>query len=162
MPTTSQRSTQRPLHAPTHEPAPQVIQTPDPAPAMSAWVGWVYFGIALMAMIGIFNVIAGLIAIFDDNFLVGAAGKIFVVDATAWGWTTLALGVLVLCAAVAVARGAVWGRVVAVVMATLNAIAQLSIIRAYPIWALLVIVLDVFVIYALVVHGGELREPEYR
>jgi hypothetical protein len=139
-----------------------VIHTPDPAPAMSAWVGWVYFGVALMAMIGIFNVIAGLIAIFDDNFLVGAAGKIFVVDATAWGWTTLALGVLVLCAAVAVTRGAVWGRVVAVVMATLNAIAQLSIIRAYPIWALLVIALDVFVIYALIVHGGELREPEYR
>jgi hypothetical protein len=156
MPTTSQRSTQRPLKAPSHEAAPQVIITPEPA--MSGWVGWVYFGVALMAMIGIFDVIAGLIAIFDDNFLVGSAGKIFVVDATAWGWTTLALGVLILCAAVAVTRGAVWGRAVAVVMATLNAIAQLSIIRAYPIWGLLIIALDVFVIYALIVHGGELRE----
>ena len=156
MPTTSQRSTQRPLKAPTHEPAPQVIHTPEPA--MSAWVGWVYFGIALMAMVGIFNVIAGLIAIFDDNFLVGAAGKIFVVDATAWGWATLAIGVLVLCAAYAVSRGSVWGRAVAVIMATLNAIAQLSIIRSYPIWGLLVIALDVFIIYALIVHGGELRE----
>jgi hypothetical protein len=161
MPTTSQRSTtQRPLHAPTHEPAPQVIQTPEPA--LSGWVGWIWFGVAIMAMVGIFDVIAGLIAIFDDNFLVGAAGKIYVVDSTAWGWTTLAIGVLVLCAAVAVMRGAVWGRAVAVVMATLNAVAQMSLIRAYPVWGLLVIMLDVFVIYALIVHGGELREPEYR
>jgi hypothetical protein len=160
MPTTSQRSTQRPLHAPSHEAAPQIIVTPEPA--MSAWVGWIWFGVAIMAMVGIFNVIAGLVAIFDDNFLVGAAGKIYVFDTTAWGWTTLAIGVLVLCAAVAVTRGAVWGRVVAVAMATLNAVAQLSLIRAYPVWALLVIMLDVFVIYALIVHGGELREPESR
>ena len=125
---------------------------------MSAMVGWIWFGVALMAMVGIFDVIAGLIAIVDDNFLVGAAGKLYVVDATAWGWTTLAIGVLILFASVAVMRGAVWGRAVAVAMATLNAISQLSIIRAYPIWGLLVIALDVFVIYALIVHGGELRE----
>ena len=160
MPATSQRSTQqRPLHAPSHEAPPEVIYTPEP---LSAWVGWVWFGVAIMAMVGIFDVIAGLIAIFDDNFLVGAAGKIYVFDSTAWGWTTLALGVLVLCAAYAVTRGAVWGRLVAVVMATLNAVAQLSIIRAYPIWGLLVIALDVFVIYALIVHGGELRPTEDR
>ena len=102
MPSTTQRSSQRPLHASSHEEAPQVIITPEPA--TSAWVGWIWFGVAIMAMVGIFNVIAGLIAIFDDNFLVGAAGKIYVVDATAWGWATLAIGVLVLCAAVAVMR----------------------------------------------------------
>ncbi|HEV3351696.1 MAG TPA: hypothetical protein VG076_02165 [Acidimicrobiales bacterium] len=161
MPSTAQRGTQRPLHAPTHEPAPQVIVTPDPQPAVTAWVGWIWFGVAIMAMIGIFNVIAGIIAIADDNFLVGAAGKLYVVDATAWGWTTLAIGVLVLAAAYAVTRGSVWGRAVAVVMATANAVVQLSIIRAYPVWGLLVIMLDVFVIYALIVHGSELQEPEY-
>jgi hypothetical protein len=160
MPTTSQKTTQRPLRAPGHEDAPQIIITPEPA--MSGWVGWIWFGVAIMAMVGIFDVIAGLVAIFDDNFLVGAAGKLYVFDSTAWGWTTLAIGVLVLCSAYAVTRGAVWGRVVAVAMATLNAVAQLSIIRAYPVWGLLVILLDVFVIYALIVHGGELREPEYR
>ena len=160
MPTTSQRTTQRPLHAPTHEQAPQVIVTPEPA--MSGWVGWIWFGVAIMAMVGIFDIIAGIVAIVDDNFLVGAAGKLYVVDATAWGWTTLAIGVLVLAAAYSVTRGAVWGRAVAVVMAMLNGIAQLSIIRAYPVWGLLVILLDVFVIYALIVHGSELKEPEYR
>ena len=93
MPTTSQqRGTKRPLHAPGHDEAPQIIVTPEPA--MSGWVGWIWFGVAIMAMVGIFNVIAGLVAILDDNFLVGAAGKLFVFDTTAWGWTTLAIGVL--------------------------------------------------------------------
>jgi len=112
----------------------------------------------MMIMIGIFDIITGLVAVFDDNFLVGAAGKLYVVDATAWGWTTVLIGVIVVAAAVAVMRGAVWGRALAVVMAMLNAVAQLSLIRAYPVWGLIVILLDVFVIYALIVHGGELRD----
>jgi len=112
----------------------------------------------MMIMIGTFDIIAGLVAVLDDNFLVGAAGKLFVVDATAWGWATIIIGAIVVCAAVAVLRGAVWGRTIAVIMAVLNAVAQLSLIRAYPVWGLLVIMLDVFVIYALIVHGGELRD----
>jgi len=150
---TSQR--QRPLHAPQHE-APQVLQSPEPA--MTGWVGWIWFGVAMMAVVGIFDIIGGLVAIFDDEWLVGAAGKVFVLDSTAWGWTTLVIGVLVLAAAGAVMRGAVWGRTIAVSMAAVNMVAQLSLIRAYPVWGLLVILLDVFVIYALIVHGGELRE----
>ena len=147
MASTTQRA-QRPLHAPP--PAPERETT--------GWVAWAWFAAAMMIMIGTFDVIAGLVAILDDNFLVGAAGKLYVVDATAWGWTTMIIGIIVVCAAVAVLRGAVWGRAVAVIMAVLNAVAQLSLIRAYPVWGLLVIMLDVFVIYALIVHGGELRD----
>jgi len=131
-----------------------------PEQEVTGWVAWAWFAGAIMIMIGTFDIIAGLVAIFDDNFLVGAAGKLFVVDATAWGWTTVIIGLIVVGAAVAVFRGHVWGRAIAVVMATLNAVAQLTLIRAYPVWGLLVIMLDVFVIYALIVHGGELRDRD--
>ncbi|MBV8159648.1 MAG: hypothetical protein JO265_01880 [Acidimicrobiia bacterium] len=73
MPATSQRTGERPLHAPSHETPPQVIVTPEPV--VTAWVGWIWFGVAIMAMVGIFDIIAGIVAILDDNFLVGAAGK---------------------------------------------------------------------------------------
>ena len=152
----TQRTAQRPLHAPRAG-DPQVIQQPAERET-TGWVVWVWFAAALMVMVGMFDIIAGLVAVFDDNYLVGAAGKLFVVDATAWGWTTIVIGALVVAAALAVMRGAVWGRAVAVVMATLNSVVQMSTIRAYPIWALLVIMLNVFVIYALIVHGGELRD----
>ena len=125
---------------------------------VTGWVGWVVFGAFIMIMIGLFDIIGGLVAIIDDDWRVGASGKVFVFDDTAWGWTTLIIGVIVLLAAFAVLRGAVWGRLIAVVMATLNAIAHLSLVRAFPVWSLIVIFLNVFVIYALIVHGDELRE----
>jgi len=127
---------------------------------VTAWVGWIVFAAILMIMLGVFDIIAGLIAIFDDQWLVGAGGKLFVFDSTAWGWITLILGIVVLFAAFGVMQGRIWGRAIAVGFAALNAINQLSTIRAYPIWSLVVMTLCVFVIYALIVHGGELRtEP---
>jgi hypothetical protein len=46
------------------------------------------------------------------------------------------------------------------VLAALNAIAQLAFLSAYPIWATILIALDVLVIWALVVHGDETKSDE--
>jgi hypothetical protein len=48
-----------------------------------------------------------------------------------------------------------------VVIAVLSALANLAFISAYPIWSTIVIALDVIVIYAIVVHGRELKAPSY-
>jgi hypothetical protein len=48
-------------------------------------------------------------------------------------------------------------RVAGVVLAALSAVVNLAFLAAYPIWSVLVIALDVVVIYAIVVHGRELR-----
>ncbi len=126
---------------------------------VTGWVGWAIFAAILMILVGIFDIIGGLVAIFDDDFeLVGSRSGIYVVDESAWGWWTLIVGVLLLFAGFAVLRGAVWGRAVGVFFAGLNGIGHLVLIDAHPIWSLLIIILDVLVIYGLVVHGGELRE----
>ena len=64
---------------------------------------------------------------------------------------------LVLLAAFGILQGKTWARVVAVVLVGLEAIAHFGTVRGYPIWSLIVIALCVFVLYALIVHGGELR-----
>ena len=125
---------------------------------VTGWVGWVVFAAVILIMVGVFDIISGLIAIFDDKWLAGTPGGLFVWDSTAWGWITLILGIVILFAAFAILKGQVWGRTVAVILAALNAINQLSTMRAYPVWSLIVILLDVFVIYALTVHGGELKQ----
>ena len=125
---------------------------------VTGWVGWIVFAAIMLIMLGVFDIIAGLIAIFDDRWLVGSAGKLFVWDSTAWGWITLIIGIVILFAAFAVMQGKIWGRAVAVGFAVINAVNQLSTIRAYPIWSLVVMTLCVFVIYAMIVHGGELRQ----
>jgi hypothetical protein len=111
-----------------------------------------------MIMIGVFSIIGGLIAIFDDSWGSGAFGQYAESTANTWGWITLILGIIILLAAFAMMQGQVWGRVVGVILAGLTAIDHFTTVRGYPFWSAIVIILCVFVIYALVVHGGELRE----
>jgi hypothetical protein len=65
--------------------------------------------------------------------------------------------VLILASAVGVLAGNVAARTVAVLLAGLSAIANLLFIAAYPLWSVIVITVDVLVIYALTVHGRELK-----
>ena len=105
-------------------------------------------------------IIGGLIAIFDDSWREGALGQYAEATANTWGWTALILGVLVLFAAFGILKGATWARVVAVILTALQAIAHFGTVRGYPVWSFIVIVLCVFVIYALTVHGKELKVRE--
>src|SRR6185503_1604462 len=58
----------------------------------SGWVGWIIFAGAMMIMLGFFHAIAGLVALFkDDYFLVKTSGLVVNVDYTTWGWVHLIL-----------------------------------------------------------------------
>ncbi|GAB3308048.1 hypothetical protein GCM10027451_16690 [Geodermatophilus aquaeductus] len=129
----------------------------DPAP--TAWTGWVVFGSFMLIMVGSFQAIEGLVAIFDEGFYgVTEAGLVVNVDYTVWGWTHLLLGVLLVASGVGVLAGNTAARTVAVVLAGLSALVNLVFITAYPVWSVLIITIDVLVIYAIVVHGRELRD----
>jgi hypothetical protein len=128
----------------------------------TGWVGWVAFAGVMMILAGVFQAIDGLIALFNDElYVVRPSGLVIDVDYTAWGWTHLLLGVLLIAAGSAVFSGRVWGRTLGVVAALLSAIVNFAFIPAYPVWSLLIITVDVLVIYALIAHGGELREDRY-
>ena len=129
------------------------------APRRSGWTGWAIFAGIVLFLIGVFQASAGLVALFnDDVYLVSTDRLAVTFDYTAWGWIHLVLGVLVALAGLAIFRGQAWGRAVGVVLAGLSAFANLMFIPAFPLWSLLVIALDVLVIYALCVHGGELAD----
>jgi hypothetical protein len=124
------------------------------------WVGWVVFAGVMMFMLGCFEVIAALVAIFDDDYyLVDSGGLVVRVDYTAWGWLHLVIGAVVIAAGVGVLTGRMWARVVGIVLAVLSALANMAFMAAYPLWSILIIALDVVVVYALAMHGGELSSP---
>ena len=128
----------------------------------TGWVGWLVFAGIMMILVGAFQVIDGLIALFKDDFyVVRPNGLVVNVDYTAWGWTHLLLGVLLIAAGYAVFSGRVWGRTLGVIAALLSAIVNFAFIPAYPVWSILIITVDVLVIYALIAHGGELRKDRY-
>jgi hypothetical protein len=128
--------------------------TPEP----TGWVGWVVFGAMMMIMLGAFQVIAGLVALFDDGFyLVNQNGLVVNVDYTAWGWAHLILGVVAMAAGFGLFTGATWARVLGITVALISAIVNFAFIPAYPFWSLAMITLDVLVIYAIAAHGRELQ-----
>lgn len=129
----------------------------DPDP--TGWTGWVVFASFMMIMAGSFQAIEGLVAIFDDGFYhVTESGLVVNVDYSVWGWTHLLLGALLIVAGVGVLAGNTLARLVAIALAGLSALVNLAFIEAYPIWAVIIITIDVLVIYALTVHGRELAD----
>jgi hypothetical protein len=124
---------------------------------VSGWVGWVWFAGVMMLVLGVFNALDGLVALFNDEYYTVTSSGLLVWDFTAWGWIHLGIGILMAGAGIAVLNGSTWGRVFGVLFAGLNMIAQLAFLSAYPVWAAVIIALDVFVIYALIVHGTEAK-----
>ncbi len=128
----------------------------------SGWaVGFILFAGFMMIMAGVFQALDGLIAIVNNNFFLATREYLFQFNASTWGWIHLILGIVVVFAGWAVLAGRTWGRVIGITLAVLSAIANFLFIPYYPIWALLIIALDVFVIWALAAHGGDVRADSY-
>lgn len=123
----------------------------------SGWTGWVYFAGFMMILMGLLQGVSGLVALLNNKWLVVTETHLIAFNFTTWGWIHLLLGVLIFAAGLAVMNGAVWARTVGVVIAMLSIVANLAYANTYPIWAVVVIVIDVLVIYALTVRGGEVR-----
>jgi hypothetical protein len=128
----------------------------------SGWAaGFALFAAVMMIMAGVWQALAGLIAIFENEFYVATRNYLFEFDATTWGWIHLLVGVVVGLAGLGLLAGQTWARVVGIVLAVLSAIANFLFIPYYPFWSLLIIAVDIFVIWALAAHGRELREAGY-
>jgi hypothetical protein len=129
----------------------------DPRPTRqdpSAWaMSGVLFAASMLMLIGCFQVIAGLVAIFDDEFYVVARNYTFNLDTSAWGWLHLLLGLLLLGTTFGLFTLRSWAIYTAIGLAILSAIANFFFIPYYPLWSILVIALDVWVIWALTRPG---------
>jgi hypothetical protein len=115
------------------------------------------FAGVMMIMAGGFQALAGSVALFEDEFYVATRNYLLELDATRWGWIHLLLGLLVLFAGFAVLSGRTCGRVVGIILAVLSAIANFAFVPYYPFWSLAIIALDIFIIWALAVHGRDLE-----
>jgi hypothetical protein len=127
-------------------------------PQTTGWVGWIVFAGVMMLILGIFHAFQGLIALFQhDYYLVAENGLTIHVNYTGWGWTHLIFGIIVVAAGAALLVGQMWARVVAVVLAVLSAVVNAGFLAAYPVWSAIMIAVDILVIWALTVHGSEMR-----
>jgi hypothetical protein len=127
---------------------------PTPAGPESGWaIGGIIFAATIMILIGVFQIIAGLVAIIDDDFYVVGANYTYDIDTSAWGWIHLIIGIIVLLGGFGLIARKLWAVALAIGLAMLSAIANFFFIPYYPFWSLLMIALAVFVIWSLTRPG---------
>ena len=105
-------------------------------------------------LIGTFQVLEGLVAVFNDEFFVVTRNYTFDLDVSAWGWIHLIIGVVMLVIGFGLFARSTWAGMFAIVIAMLSAVSNFFFIPYYPIWALLLIGLNVWIIWALTRPGA--------
>ena len=130
-----------------------------PATARSgAAIGLTVFAGTVMIMVGVFQAIQGVVALFNDTFYVVGQKWTFSFDITTWGWIHLLVGIVLVLAGFFLFQGAVWARVVGVGVVAISAVLNFMWLPYYPLWGMLIIALDVFIIWALTAHGRDIAK----
>lgn len=114
--------------------------------------GWVSFAGVLLLMLGTLNFTEGIAAIANSSFFVHNTHYVFG-SLNTWGWVVLCIGVTEWIVGLGVFVRSQLARWTGVVVLSLNAIAQLLMMPAYPFWALSILTLDMLAIYGLIAYG---------
>lgn len=117
--------------------------------------GWTVFAGALLLIVGSLDALWGLAAILNDEIVVVGGQGVIWVDTTLWGWVHLILGVVVAGTGVMLFTGSSTARLFAVFFVAVNAVSQIAWFTAAPLWAFLIIILDVAIIYQLTARWEE-------
>ena len=120
--------------------------------------GAVAFAAVLLVVVGLFHAIQGIVAIASDDFYTRTDEYIFQFSLSAWGWTHLVLGALVLAGGAGLFFGYTWARIVAVLAASASLVGSFAWLPHHPVWGLSLMALDVFVIWAVLLHGRDFAE----
>jgi hypothetical protein len=118
--------------------------------------GIAVFAGVVMIIGGAFQALEGLSGIVHDKYLVVAPSTIYAFDLTVWGVIHLLVGLALLAIGIALLRGQTWGRFAGIIVAAISAILNFVWLPYSPLWAIIVIVVDVLIIWAL---ASYLRQP---
>jgi hypothetical protein len=119
--------------------------------------GGTIFAAVLLATVGVFQALEGISAIAKDDVFVNTPNYVFNIDLTAWGWVHLLLGVVAVIVGVSILYGQGWAMVAGIVIAIVSALANFMFMPHYPLWALVLIAFDLFVIWSLSTVRGARR-----
>ncbi|MFJ3973312.1 hypothetical protein ACIPYR_34880 [Streptomyces parvus] len=116
----------------------------------SPWAagGTVFAGV-LLFVDGVLGVLKGIAGIASNDVYTRINDYVFKFSVTSWGWIHLILGVVLILVGWGILKGAAWARGAGVALASLNLIANFMWLPYTPVWAIVTIAIDVFVIWAL-------------
>jgi len=130
---------------------------PVDTPAISGWaVGFTFFASMMLLLLGSFHLIDGFVAILNDTFYAVRPGYDLAIDTTAWGWGHILGGLRMINKDFGLMTGALWARILAIIVTVLSVIGNFYSIPYYPVWSIIMIVMGIGVIWALTAHGHDM------
>lgn len=117
--------------------------------------GWTVFTGSLLFIVGSLDALWGLAGILNNDIVVVGGQGVVLADVTTWGWVHLILGSIVAITGLGLFAAADWARWMGIFFVAVNAIAQIVWFPAAPLWAFLMIILGVTIIYQLAVRWEE-------
>ena len=122
--------------------------------------GWKVFAGLMILVVGTINVFDGIVGLTQQNYIKQFTnGQLPITNnIKTWSWVVLIIGVVMILAGLLIFSGNMFGRVVGVLVASLNLLVQLAYLNHNPFWSFTMILIDLLVIYGLVAHGGRLDE----
>jgi len=112
-------------------------------------LGMTLVAAAFMMIGGLFDFFEGLAALIRGQFFVVLPNYAFSISITGWGWLHLIMGALVFATGAALLTDHLWARIAGVVIASLSAVMNFVMMPYYPLWAFVIIALDIFIVWAL-------------
>ncbi|RFU88155.1 hypothetical protein DY218_03305 [Streptomyces triticagri] len=130
---------------------------PRPAPSRnSPWAtGGVTFAGVLMLINGVLAVLQGIAAIAENDVYARLGDYVYKINLTGWGWILLILGALAVVVGWGILSGAAWARATGIAIASLHLVAQFLFLPYQPVWSVVMVALDVFILWALAVYRSE-------
>lgn len=123
-------------------------------------VGMSAFAGVMLIIVGISHFLAGLAGVLKHNTTVYTTKTnptyYLHLNTAGWGWIHMLLGVVIFLAGIGIFAGQVWARSVGVLVAALSLVTNFAFIPVYPVWAIVLIALDVSIIWALTAHGRDI------
>ncbi|HKD96446.1 MAG TPA: hypothetical protein VKB69_02485 [Micromonosporaceae bacterium] len=118
----------------------------------SAWAGGgLVVAATIMLMVGFFQAFMGIIGVVRRAFFAHPTSYLYAWNGRGWGWVNIAFGAALVLIALGLYGGATWARVLGIAVVVLAGVNNFLFLPYYPIWSLLLIALDVFIIWALIV-----------
>jgi hypothetical protein len=111
--------------------------------------GVAVFAGVLLATLAVFQILQGIAAIAEDEVFVSGIDYVYKLDVTTWGWIHLVIGALALAVGVGILGGRSWAQVAGMGIAVISALSQFMFMPLYPLWALLLIAMNILIIWAL-------------
>ncbi|MGF0169905.1 DUF7144 family membrane protein [Streptomyces sp. Marseille-Q5077] len=121
----------------------------EPRPWHAPTSGITVLAAALMIFGGAMAIFEGIAAIAEDDLFLATRHYVFEFSLAGWGWVHLIMGIVLVIAGCSVLSGALWARFFGVFVAGLGGLANFLWVPYYPLWALTLVAVNLFVVWAL-------------